>query len=205
MAPLAGALMLLLLVLVPIGFASGRIDLTERLPGPARRPGLLWLSLSLYPVFLLGAELDASLVAAATVFALYFVCARSVLAGTDWVLLAVFALMFVDLGLLARLPAVSAAAAELGNAPGGMLTAGILLSQFLSNVPATIFLAEFTDDWRTLAWAVSIGGFGLAIGSMANLIALRLAREPGLWWAFHAWSVPVLAAGWMIAWLTIGG
>jgi Na+/H+ antiporter NhaD/arsenite permease-like protein len=165
---------------------------------------LFWSSFGLYPIFLVCAELDASLLAAAVVVALYLACARAVLAGVDWVLLAVFALMFVDLGLLAQVPAIAAAAADLAYAPGGMLTAGILLSQGISNVPATIFLAAFTDDWRTLAWAVSVGGFGLAIGSMANLIALRLAREPGLWWTFHAWSIPVLAAGWLIAWLTLG-
>lgn len=204
MAPIASALTLLLLTLVPFAFAAGRIDLAERLRGPPPRPRLFWSSLGLYPVFLVCAELDASLPAAAVVVALYLACARRVLAGVDWLLLAVFALMFVDLGLLAQMPAVATAATDLASVPGGMLTAGILLSQAISNVPATIFLAEFTDDWRTLAWAVSVGGFGLAIGSMANLIALRLARTPGLWWTFHAWSIPVLAAGWLIAWLTLG-
>jgi Na+/H+ antiporter NhaD/arsenite permease-like protein len=109
--------------------------------------------------------------------------------------------MFIDLGLLAGLPAIAALAAEVETGPGGILTAGILLSQLISNVPAAIFLAGFTDDWVALAWGVSVGGFGLAIGSMANLIALRLAREPGLWWAFHRWSIPALAVGWSIAWL----
>jgi Na+/H+ antiporter NhaD/arsenite permease-like protein len=46
----------------------------------------------------------------------------------------------------------------------------------MSNVPAAIFLAPFTEDWRALAWGVGVGGFGLAIGSLANLIALRLVR-----------------------------
>lgn len=67
----------------------------------------------------------------------------------------------------------------------------VALSQFISNVPATIFPDAFTDDWRTLAWAVSVGGFDTAIGSPANLIALRLSRQPHLWREFHFWSVPV--------------
>jgi len=204
MAPLAGGLMLALLAAIPLGFAGRRICFTENLPGLPLQRGLLWLTLILYPVLLVCAESGWSLPGAGVVIALYLVAARSVLRGVDWALLWVFALMFVDLGLLAGLPAVAALAAGLDQAPGGVLTAGIVLSQLISNVPAAIFLAGFTDDWRMLAWAVSVGGFGLAIGSMANLIALRLAREPGLWWAFHRWSVPALAAGWLIAWLASG-
>jgi len=204
MAPLAGALMVALLAAVPFAFAAGRIDVTETLSEPPLRRRLLWLSVALYPAFLISAELGASLPGAGLLVALYAVVARSVLRGVDWMLLAVFALMFVDLGLLAQLPTIAAIAAGLDQAPGGMLTAGIMLSQLISNVPAAIFLAEFTEDWQTLAWAVSVGGFGLAIGSMANLIALRLAREPGLWWAFHGWSIPALAVGWLIAWLAHG-
>ncbi|MFC3853866.1 hypothetical protein ACFOSD_13885 [Salinispirillum marinum] len=74
----------------------------------------------------------------------------------------------------------------------------------MSNVPANILLAEFTSDWRTLAWGVSVGGLGFMLGSLANLIALRLARQPGLWKEFHAWSLPLFAVslllgGWLNA------
>ncbi|MHA7854311.1 hypothetical protein [Marinobacter shengliensis] len=49
-----------------------------------------------------------------------------------------------------------------------------------------------------------MGGFGLAIGSLANLIALRLARVQGLWLAFHVWSMPALALGVLSAVFLIG-
>jgi Na+/H+ antiporter NhaD/arsenite permease-like protein len=127
---------------------------------------------------------------------------RTVLAGIDWLLLLVFLLMFVDLGLLARLPPVQAAVPGWLAGPAGLFGVGVGLSQLISNVPATLFLAAFSDDWRTLAWAVSVGGFGLAIGSLANLIALRLARQPGLWREFHLWSGIMLVAGVLLAaWL----
>ena len=48
------------------------------------------------------------------------------------------------------------------------------LSQIVSNVPAALLLAPHTEDWRALAWGVSVGGFGSLIGSLANLIAWRL-------------------------------
>ncbi len=48
------------------------------------------------------------------------------------------------------------------------------LSQIISNVPATLFLADFTNHWKDLLWGVSVGGFGNIIGSLANLIAFRM-------------------------------
>lgn len=205
MAPLALGLLALLAAAIPLGFAGGRIAVEERLAQPALRRELLWVSLPLYPMLLVGTEFGWAPAAAAAVLAVFLVAAPRVLRTVDWPLLAVFALMFVDLGLLAELPALQRVRGELDAFPGGALTAGIVVSQFISNVPAAIFLAQFTDDWIALAWGVSVGGFGLAIGSLANLIALRLAREPGLWPAFHAWSLPFLVAGGAMAWLLLPG
>lgn len=107
--------------------------------------------------------------------------------------------MFINMNLLATLPAVGELADALLQFPGEVFTAAVLTSQLMSNVPAAMFLESFTDDWRGLAWGVSVGGFGLAIGSLANLIALRLARQRGLWREFHYWSVPALLGGWLTA------
>ena len=70
-------------------------------------------------------------------------------------------------------------------------------------MPATIFLAGFDPEWRALAWGASVGGFGIAVGSMANLVALRLAREPGIWLEFHRWSVPMFVAAVAVGWLLL--
>ncbi|MDX5363347.1 MAG: hypothetical protein LPJ91_04245 [Pseudazoarcus pumilus] len=200
MLPLAAALLVLILALVPLGFPARRIDLTDPSgPRPLDRR-LMWLSLALYAPFLLAAEAGHTVWAAVAVIALYLGCARRVLREVDWLLLLVFVLMFADLGLLAGLPWMAGIVPGLVEQPGGLLLAGAALSQVISNVPATIFLDAFTDDWRTLAWAVAVGGFGTAIGSLASLIALRLARQPGLWREFHLWSLPVLLAAFGLAW-----
>ena len=202
MAPLAAALLVLILALVPLAFPARTIriaDTTRFVPLNARLAGT---SLVLYPAFLVATDLGHSGWAAAGVIVLLAVIAPRVLRGVDWLLLLVFVLMFVDLGLLASLPAVARHAPALLEFPGGLLVAGAALSQFISNVPATIFLSAFTDDWRTLAWSVAVGGFGTAIGSLASLIALRLSKRPHLWREFHAWSLPVLVAAWgLAAWL----
>ena len=200
MLPLAGALLLLVLALIPLGFPARRIAITTRDAPPPLDKRLMRLSLALYLPFLVAAEIGYTLWAALSVIALYLAVARHVLREVDWLLLLVFVLMFVDLGLLAGVPWVAAQVPALLDLPGGLLLAGALSSQVISNVPATIFLDAFTDDWRTLAWAVAVGGFGTAIGSLANLIALRLSRQPGLWREFHLWSMPVLLLAFGIAW-----
>ncbi|HFD81595.1 MAG TPA: hypothetical protein ENK05_14575 [Gammaproteobacteria bacterium] len=49
-----------------------------------------------------------------------------------------------------------------------------LSSQLISNVPAALLFADFTDQWRALLWGTSVGGFGGLLGSLANLIAYKL-------------------------------
>ncbi|AMY68373.1 SLC13 family permease [Frigidibacter mobilis] len=193
MLPLGAAMLAVLLALVPLAVGSRKLTLAEAgAPLPLRRR-LMAASLCAYPLFLLLVNAGLAVPAAGAVILLYAVAFPAVLRWLDWPLLLVFVLMFVDLGLLGQLPAIAAVMPAALNLPGGVFAVGAVLSQGMSNVPAAIFLAPFTEDWRSLAWGVSVGGFGLAIGSLANLIALRLVREPGLWRQFHLWSLPMFA------------
>ncbi len=49
-----------------------------------------------------------------------------------------------------------------------------LISQVMSNVPATLLFAKFTSNWQALLWGANAGGFGSLFGSLANLIAYKL-------------------------------
>ncbi|MCS4502623.1 SLC13 family permease [Arhodomonas aquaeolei] len=196
--PLGLALTAMLLALVPLAFPRAALG-AHTPPAAGVDRTLLSVALAVYPVFLVLVDAGFALAAALAVIAVIAVMRAGVLARVDWATLAVFVVMFLDLALLARLPGAAAAARWLLGLPGGAFTAAVAASQGMSNVPATLFLAAFTDDWGRLAWGANVGGFGLAVGSMANLIALRLARAPGLWWRFHAWSLPVLAGAVVIA------
>lgn len=61
-----------------------------------------------------------------------------------------------------------------------------LASQVISNVPAALLFAKFTNNWQALLWGTSVGGFGSLFGSLANLIAYKLylnhetSAKPGL-------------------------
>jgi Na+/H+ antiporter NhaD/arsenite permease-like protein len=187
---------------------TGYVDASRHQTQPKHRPSitrprLLRYSLALYPLFLLTVDRGWALPACGLLLAVYGAGARDVVKRLDITLIAVFALMFIDLGLIAGLPGVREVAAVTAALPGGVLTSGMVVSQFISNVPAAILLSEFTDDWRRLAWGVNVGGFGIAIGSLANLIALRLAGVPGLWVRFHLWSLPALVVAWLAALATL--
>jgi di/tricarboxylate transporter len=75
----------------------------------------------------------------------------------------------------------------------------------VSNVPAAIALAEYSRDWRVMAYAVSVGGFGFMVGSLANLIALRMSGDRKAWLSFHAWAVPFLGVAAAIGYLLLFG
>ena len=202
MAPLSGALMVLLMACIPLAFRPRPLLLADVGATRASDSRLLW-ALPAYLPFIALVETGHAVPAALATIALFLLLRPRLLAGVDWLLLLVFVLMFIDLGLLARWPPLVAQFGQLEDAATPIYLVGVGLSQLISNVPAAIFLAEFSSDWRALAWGVSVGGFGLAIGSMANLIALRLAREPGIWLDFHRWSLPLLLAAAGLGWLLL--
>lgn len=119
--------------------------------------------------------------------------ARDSLRRIDWPLLASFAAIFLALGHLADLGVVRQMLGALDfRLPWVAYLTAILSAQLISNVPATVLLQHYVHDPMTLVVAVDVGGFGLAIGSMANLIALRLADVKHGLRQFHRVSLPFL-------------
>ena len=51
---------------------------------------------------------------------------------------------------------------------------GILASQVISNVPATLLLSPFALDLKELLIAVDLGGLGTLVASLASLISYKL-------------------------------
>ena len=188
---LVGSLLLLTACLFS-GRANPPASASKQSDGAVDRPMLL-TCVALYLPFLVLTDLRHAPLALTAVLAIFLVRYRRVLAQVDWALLLVFMLMFIDLRLVAAAAPVRALVASLDLAQAPRLyLAAISASQVISNVPATILLAQSTHDWRTLAHGVNVGGAGLAIGSMANIIALRMAPQRRAWLVFHAYSVPYL-------------
>lgn len=144
-------------------------------------------------VFLTALEMNQALWGLALVLLGFLVLARAVIVHVDWSLLLVFMVMFIDVHLLTQLPALQQVLSGVGTLSGGGLwLTAIGLSQVISNVPSTILLLNYVPPSILLAWAVNVGGFGLLPGSLANIIALRMASDRRIWWRFHLYSIPML-------------
>ncbi|MBN3823373.1 citrate transporter [Burkholderia sp. Ac-20384] len=207
LGPLAIALMALLFVLTACAFRAKPLDLSGDVVAiPVQRVHAL-IAAVLFAAFVLLADAHHPLPGLVAVAIVLLVVKRDAVLKIDWLLLLIFVLMFVVLRSAAALPAIHDAIAHARlDSPLRIFAAGAVLSQGISNVPAAILLSEFTHDWRALAFGVSVGGFGFAIGSLANLIAVRLAKEPRMWLPFHLVSIPfALASAALGAWLLVHG
>ena len=111
------------------------------------------------------------IVTAVVVLAL-LVLRRELLARVDYGLLLTFVCFFIFSGNLGEIPALREALASLMDR-SALLTSA-LVSQVISNVPAAVLLAGFTQDWRGLLLGVDLGGLGTPIASLASLISLKL-------------------------------
>lgn len=193
MAPLALAIVASLLAVGWFAFPNKSLQYHIGTTGPHWQPRLVWSCLGLYIVFLIALELNQALAGALLVACGFLFLARRVLVSVDWTLLLVFMAMFIDVHLLIQLPVLQNVLHSVSglSQPGLWLTA-IGLSQVISNVPSTILLLNYVPPTVLLAWAVNVGGFGLLPGSLANLIALRMANDRRIWWRFHLWSIPML-------------
>lgn len=117
-----------------------------------------------------------------------------------WSLIVVFVLMFVNIYMVSQLAWVESFLNWLSKGSGLVhLVSGALLSQLISNVPATVLMLESVPASTALAYGVNVGGFGLAIGSLANLIALRMYGQPSAWLLFHCYAIPFLLVSLLIA------
>ncbi|WP_208510598.1 SLC13 family permease [Variovorax paradoxus] len=193
MAPTVGVMLFWLFAAVWLLVPRTAIALKPAADGAPVQPRLLALSGLLFVGFVVALDRHWLAAGLAVVFGAYLLFQRRVLRDVDWALLAIIALMFVDLRQLAELPFIAALMTQWPIAEGWRAyLAAIVSSQFISNVPATILLDRYVHDLPALAAGVSVGGFGCVLGSLANLIALRLAKLPNGLREFHRLSVPFL-------------
>jgi Na+/H+ antiporter NhaD/arsenite permease-like protein len=194
MLPAALVMFVLVAALTWIWLPTDRVELqADRLDGHAMSISLALLSLvSLAMMVLMMEHGHAPLGALLLVLPFALFSWRSLI-RIDWLLMATFAAIFLGLGHFAALPVISHALDNIDfNQPWSLYLSGILGSQLISNVPATVLLLDRGPSDIALAVAVNVGGFGVVIGSLANLIALRLAKQPHALRLFHEVSIPFL-------------
>ncbi len=114
----------------------------------------------------------------------YAVSYRDVVTKTNWMLILIFVLMFIDFRILAsvfgRLLNMSGKDVFLGS---------VLASQLFNNVPAAVLMTEVSNNYPAIVAGVNVGGSGLITASFANLIAYGMVREKGFVWRYHSLSL----------------
>ena len=132
---------------------------------------------------------------------------RKLFKSVDYFLLLTFICFFLFIGNMERIPAVSNLLKSL--IQGRELLLGVVLSQFISNVPAAILLSGFTNAARALLYGINIGGLGTLIASLASVISFRAygesenAAKGAYIKAFTLYSIVFLAVLAPAAWLLL--
>ena len=101
----------------------------------------------------------------------FLLCDRHVFRVLDWALPLTFIMFFIFIGNMRRVPGFSDLAQMwVGTHP---MEVSVVSSQFISNVPTTILLSGFCDQWKLLIIGTNLGGMGTLIASMASLISYK--------------------------------
>ncbi|WP_314154602.1 SLC13 family permease [Rouxiella badensis] len=201
MTPLALVTMAALLIVTWISFPSHSLKKKESQSQSTFSKPLLISCVVLYLLFIACVDLGFARYGLVAVLVGFLVMSRQVLLRIDWPLILVFITMFVDVRLIVGLGALQQALGSIAGLPDyGHYLLGLGLSQVISNVPATILLVNYVPANALLAYAVNAGGFGLVIGSLANLIALRMSGEKKIWITFHYYSFAFLAFSGLVGW-----
>ncbi|MHA1862003.1 MAG: hypothetical protein ACTSVM_06925 [Candidatus Ranarchaeia archaeon] len=116
---------------------------------------------------------------------------RKVVLETDWILRILFIVIFIDFHVISTISLVSESVIALNlQSTGNVFLLSVVCSQLISNVPASVLVAKFSHEWLPICYGVNAGGNGLVIGSLANIIALRMMNRKKIWLVFHKYSIP---------------
>ncbi|MFC0265551.1 SLC13 family permease [Alloscardovia macacae] len=89
----------------------------------------------------------------------------------DWGLPLTFAMFFIFIGNMKRVPEFYTLAEHF--VQFDPLGISVLTSQFISNMPTTLLLSGFSHAWTELIIGTNLGGLGTLIASMASLVSYR--------------------------------
>jgi len=103
--------------------------------------------------------------------------ARGLFRLVDYSLLVTFVGLFIFIGNISHLPVVLDIKNNFMSSGCGVYFMSIAVSQIVSNVPAAILLAGFTEYAKELLLGVNIGGLGTIIASMSSVISYKLYVE----------------------------
>lgn len=133
----------------------------------------LYLTIFILVVLSVLRFLDFKTMFIGTVLIVFFLD-RDIFFKVDYFLLGTFVVFFLFVSSLSKLPSITLTMSKALAGDGHTFFWGALLSQVISNVPAAVLLANFSDNFLELLWGVNVGGMGTLIASLASLISYKL-------------------------------
>jgi Na+/H+ antiporter NhaD/arsenite permease-like protein len=107
------------------------------------------------------------------VFLIFILLDRDLFSKIDYYLLGTFIGFFIFVDNMIRIGYLQNLIEPVLHNDINTLLISALVSQFISNVPSSILLSGFTDNFKGLLLGVSVGGVGTLISSLANLISYK--------------------------------
>ncbi|MGL5651939.1 MAG: SLC13 family permease [Paraclostridium sp.] len=99
---------------------------------------------------------------------------KKLLTQIDYSLLLTFIGFFIFIGNISTMNSIRSFMMGILNSPQSTFITSILSSQVISNVPATMLLSGFTNNFKELLLGVNIGGMGTLIASLASVISYKI-------------------------------
>lgn len=99
---------------------------------------------------------------------------KKLLTQIDYSLLITFIGFFIFIGNISTMDSIRSLMMGILNSPQSTFITSILSSQIISNVPATMLLSGFTNNFKELLLGVNIGGMGTLIASLASVISYKI-------------------------------
>lgn len=170
--PIAGASLVLLILAVVFGPKGGiEVNFGER--AEITHVRRLALCIVLFIMCLLAVMRVVHYGAVTVVvFLTLLLVDRAALKQVDYCLLLTFVFFFIFAGNIGNIPVVNDTLSAMLD--GSTFFTSLLASQVISNVPAAVLLAGFTEDWKGLLLGTDVGGLGTIIASLASLISFKL-------------------------------
>jgi Na+/H+ antiporter NhaD/arsenite permease-like protein len=142
----------------------------------------------------------------AAVIALVFatILDYKILAHVDYGIVFTFVAFFIIVSDIQQVPAVAAILVAIEHSPTSVYFTSIATSQVMSNVPATVLVAQFTNHIPALFYGTNIGGLGTMIASLCNLLAYKQFSLYASHEKRHKFLLPFMAMN-FIGLLVIGG
>ncbi len=191
MLPLEIFLLIILFLFLLIVFPARRISFQKVESRNKGNKNLFYFSLFLLFFYITSMDFKFYRIALCLILLFYLIFYTSILFHSDWLLILLFIFIFIDFSIIGNMEFIVRIMKSYNiKSASKVYWFSSILSQIISNVPASVFIAKFSIKWKAISYGVNIGGNGIFIGSMANVIALRLVGGKNIFIDFHKYSIP---------------